>query len=138
MPRAQAATAALANAGFRCAELAAVSPDGRRIEFRIQRELKNFNSGYGGGNRNAHWSRKHAQRQMWQTAMSNALVTAVGMRRAQQMLVLDSGLFSACGERCTVKRRIEITRLVPSRRRFIKDTFENLPWAAKELRDAVK
>jgi hypothetical protein len=118
---------------LRLAELAAVSPAGR-IEFRIQRELKNHNA----RNRNPHWSRKHAQRQIWQTAMCNALVTAIGINAAQRLLVAESGLFGAKGARCEVRRRIEITRLVATKRKFVRDTFENLPWAAKELRDAIK
>src|SRR5262249_49281513 len=117
---------------LRPAELATVGIDGR-IEFRIQRELRNDNS----GNRNPHWGRKHAKRQMWIRAMANALVTGIGIERARDLLVAESHLYGARGTRVQERRRIEILRLVPSRRRFIKDTFENLPWAAKELRDAI-
>lgn len=113
-------------------ELAAISPAGR-VEFRLQRELKNYNS----RNRHAHWATKHAGRQAWQASLCNALVTALGMAGAQRLLVADSGLFSAHGPRCQTRRRLEIVRLVPSSRHFVKDTFENLPWCAKELRDAI-
>lgn len=118
---------------LRIVELAAVSPDGR-IEFRIRRELRNHNS----KNRNPHWSKKHQSRNEWQAALCNALVFALGMNAAQQLLVPESALFGAKGTRCLVRRRIAITRLVPHRRNFVKDTFENLPWTAKELRDAIK
>ena len=128
---------ALEVATLRPAELFALSPDGR-AEFRIQRELKNYNSGFGGGNRNAHWSRKHRSMKVWQTALCNAVVTALGIQKAQQLLAPESGLFGAKGERCQVRRTIEIIRWVPSKRNFVKDTFENLPNTAKELRDALK
>lgn len=120
-------------AELRVCELAAVGLDGR-IEFKIQRLLKNYNS----RNRHAHWSTKDKGRKVWQASMCNALVYAVGMARAQRLLAPSSGLFGARAEPVTERRRLEITRLVPSRRQFVKDTFENLPWTAKELRDAIK
>lgn|SRR6185369_8075592 len=120
-------------AHLRPIEICAVSPAGR-IEFRIQRELKNYNA----GNRNGHWRQKHRSMRVWQTALSNAVVTSLGHARACELLCPDSGLFGAKGTRVTERRRIEIIRFAPSRRRFVKDTFENLPWCAKELRDAIK
>jgi hypothetical protein len=124
---------AQALAQLRPVEICAIAPSGR-IEFRIQRELKNYNS----ANRNPHWSKKHKTLKIWQTALSNALVSSLGYERARDILVPESGLFGARGSRCTERRRVEITRLVPSRRHFVRDTFENLPWTAKELRDALK
>ena len=118
---------------LRPAELCAVSPSGR-VEFRIQRELKNYNS----GNRNPHWSQKHRGRRLWMASLTNAMAGSLGYARARDLLVPESGLFGARGERCQERRRLEITRLVPSRRHFVRDTFENLPWTAKELRDALK
>lgn len=127
----------LERAAFRPIELCAISASGR-IEFSIQRELKNYNSGAGGGNRNAHWSTKHKSMKVWKTALQNAAVIGLGLTRAQELLGPDSGLFGAKGARCTERRRIQIVRLVPSKRNLIRDTFENLPFAAKELRDALK
>jgi Holliday junction resolvase RusA-like endonuclease len=75
---------------------------------------------------------------VWQTALCNAVVLALGMRKAQELLVPESGLMGAKGIRCQVRRRIEIIRWAPSKRNFVKDTFENLPNTAKELRDALK
>src|SRR5262245_56445576 len=95
---------------LRPAELATMGPDGR-IEFRIQRELRNDNA----GNRNPHWSKKHAKRQLWLTSMVNALVIALGVERARDLLVPESGLYGARGARCQARRRIELVRLVPSR-----------------------
>jgi len=118
---------------LRPVELAIVGADGR-IEFRIQRELRNDNA----ANRNPHWSKKHAKRQLWLRSLTNALVIAIGYDRARDLLVPESGLFGARGLRVQERRRLEILRLVPSRRHFVKDTFENLPWCAKELRDAIK
>lgn len=120
-------------AQLRCAELFALSPSGR-AEFRIQRRLQNFNS----DNRNAHWSKKHKSMGIWQATLNNAIVQALGMRAAQALLIPESGLFGAKGVRCEERRRIEIIRWVPAKRYFVRDTFENLPNTAKELRDAIK
>jgi len=114
-------------------ERATVSPDGR-IEFRLQRELRNANA----RNRNPHWSKKHTKRLFWQSSLCNALVLSLGHAAACRLLIADSGLFGACGTRVDERRRLEITRLVPSKRHLIHDTFDNLPWSAKELRDAIK
>lgn len=124
-------------AQLRPVELCAIAPSGR-IEFRIQRELRNYNSGARGGNRNPHWSHKHKSMRVWQTALTNAMVLSLGYDAARDLLVPDSGLFGARGVRCQVRRRVEITRIVPSKRNLVRDTFENLPWTAKELRDALK
>lgn len=120
-------------AHLRSAELFALSPSGR-AEFRIQRRLKNFNS----DNRNAHWSKKHKSMGIWQAALNNAVVSAIGLRAAQALLTAESGLFGAKGVRCEERRSISIIRWVPAKRYFVKDTFENLPNTAKELRDAIK
>jgi hypothetical protein len=120
-------------AQLRPKELFALSPSGR-AEFRIQRELKNYNA----GNRHGHWSHKHASMKLWQTALCNAVVLALGMKGAQTLLAPESDLMGARGVRVQVRRRIEIIRWVPSKRHFVKDTFENLPQTAKELRDAIK
>ncbi len=120
-------------AALRPIERASISPSGR-IEFRIQRPLKNAN----GPNRNGHWSKKHAGRQAWQTSLCNALVMSIGYPAACKLLVDDSGLAGARGTRVQDRRRVEIRRYCPSKRNFIKDTFDNLPWSAKELRDAIK
>jgi hypothetical protein len=124
---------ALEIAALRPAELFTLSPSGR-AEFRIQRQLKNYNS----GNRLGHWSTKHRSMKVWQTALCNAVVLALGMRKAQELLAPESGLMGAKGIRCQGRRRIEIIRWAPSKRNFVKDTFENLPNTAKELRDALK
>jgi hypothetical protein len=120
-------------AALRPIERASISPTGR-IEFRIQRPLKNAN----GRNRNPHWSTKHAGRQAWQTSLCNALVLSIGYPAACQLLVDESGLAGARGTRVQTRRRIEIIRLAPSTRNFIKDSFDNLHSSAKELRDAIK
>lgn len=120
-------------AALRPVERASVSPTGR-IEFRIQRELRNDNA----RNRNPHWSNKNTKRLFWQRSLCNALVLSIGYPAACQLLVDDSGLAGARGTRVAERRRLEIVRLVPSKRNLIRDTFDNLPWSAKELRDAVK
>lgn len=124
---------AMERATLRPIERAAISPGGR-IEFRIQRELRNDNA----SNRNPHWSRKNTKRLFWQTSLCNALVLSIGYEAARRLLVPESGLANAVGTRVDGRRRLEILRLVPSKRNLIKDTFDNLPWSAKELRDAIK
>lgn len=123
----------LERAALRPIELCAISESGR-VEFSIQRNLKNYNS----DNRNPHYSVKHKSMKVWRTALQNAAVISLGVRRAQELLGPDSGLYGAKAPRCTERRRIQIVRLVPSKRNLIRDTFENLPSAAKELRDALK
>lgn len=120
-------------AKLRPIERATIAPSGR-IEFRIQRELRNDNA----RNRNPHWSKKNTKRLFWQTSLCNALVLSLGHAAACALLIPDSGLFGATGTRVPDRRRIEILRLVPSKRNLIRDTFDNLPWSAKELRDAIK
>lgn len=118
---------------LRRAELCVIGITGV-IEFLIQRPLTNFNS----RNRNAHWSKKNQERKAWQASLTNALVFAVGMPRAQELLVPSSGLFGAKGEPPLEKRRVALKRMVPSKRNFIRDDFDNLRWCTKELRDALK
>ena len=128
---------ALQLAQLRPQELCTVAPNGR-IEFRIQRNLKNWNGGAGGGNRHPHWSKKNKSRGEWQSSLCNAMVEGIGLRAAQALLSPDSGLFGAKGRPAKERRRLEIIRLVPHKRQLVKDTFENLPWTAKELRDAIR
>lgn len=109
-----------------------VTRAGDHWTIRIQRLLTNFNA----GNRSGHWSGKHRERQRWQSLISNGIVAAVGYRAALEVLGPKSGLPGAKGE-CLVPMRVVITRLVGSRRRFVRDEFDNLRWCTKELRDAL-
>jgi hypothetical protein len=110
----------LERAALRPAELFALSPSGR-AEFRIQRQLKNYNSGFGGGNRNAHWSRKHASMKTWQTALSKRRrVRARHAPRRSSCSRRSRASSARKAPRCDVRRRIEIIRWVPSKRNFVK------------------
>jgi hypothetical protein len=117
---------------FQPAELAEY--DGAALVIRIRKALKNDNS----GNRNPHWSKKNQKRKQWQASIINALVFSLGPDKVMEMLPPASGVCGARGTRCETRVRMSILRLVPSKRNFVRDTFENLPWTAKELRDAVK
>jgi hypothetical protein len=103
-----------------------------RLEIRLQKLLKNTNR----GNRSPHWSVRNRARKEWMAAISTAIVIGLGMPKAQALL-LPGALYGAFGARPTVKRTLAITRLVKRKQHFILDTFDNLPWSTKELRDAL-
>ena len=115
---------------LRSAELAAVGVDGR-IEFRIQRVLRSPNTYLG-----MHWREKNRERKAWMASLSNAVVAAVGISRAQQLLGPESGIPNCTGG-CTVRRRVEVTRFAPTRRNFVRDD-DNLRFAVKPVLDALK
>jgi hypothetical protein len=117
--------------GLRITSWATISGDS--IAIVIGRPLKNFNS----GNRNPHWRVKHQARQQWAADILNAIVEAVGVAEAQRLLGPKAPLVGCVGG-CTVRRRVVVTRWIPSKRNAIRDTFDNLRSATKELRDALK
>lgn len=98
---------------------------------RIARLLRNVNA----GNRHPHWSFKNRARRQWQAALVTAIVDGVGYTAALGLL-RPKALEGACGG-CQEPRRVAIVREVPSKRHLIRDEFDNLRWATKELRDAL-
>lgn len=118
-------------AAMRIAELAAVTPDGSRIEFRIQRRLCTPNDYLG-----MHWRSKLRERRAWQTHFLNALINSVGVREAQKHVGVNAGLPGARGG-CLVRRRVELIRYAPTRNGFIRDD-DNLRFAVKPINDALK
>lgn len=111
---------------------AVMSPDERRIEFRIQRLLRSPNELLG-----RHWREKHRERAAWQADLTNALIDALGSRRVQQLLQPNDILPGCKGERPNVRRSVGVIRWTPSRRQFVRDD-DNLRFTVKPLLDALK
>jgi hypothetical protein len=105
---------------------------GDELTIHLRRLLRNTNR----GNRSPHWSVKNRARKQWAAAISTAIVVGLGAPAAQALL-LPGTLYGAHGTKPTIKRTLAITRLVKATNHFIKDTFDNLPWSTKELRDAL-
>lgn len=116
--------------GYRLAELATVTREGR-IEFRIQRALRSPNEYLG-----MHWREKHRERKAWEAHLTNAIVASEGIPAARALLGPGAAL-SHCVGQCSVRRRIEVIRLAPSKRNFVRDD-DNLRFAVKPLLDALK
>src|SRR5262245_32308819 len=106
---------------YRPAELVVVAITGR-TEFRIQRKLRSPNEILG-----RHWREKGRERKAWQAAFENALVGALGVTKAQALLGPGAALVG-CRGGCQDRRRVEIVRLAPARRNFIRDD-DNLRFA---------
>ncbi|HEX4347588.1 MAG TPA: hypothetical protein VHZ73_08450 [Vicinamibacterales bacterium] len=117
-------------AQLRIAELAAVSPDGARIEFRIQRCLTGANVYM-----RMHWRKKRDEIDAWRVHLTGALITAVGAREAQRLLGPGSGLPGAKAN-CCIRRRVEVIRKAPRRGGLLTDV-DNLRFAVKPLHDAL-
>jgi hypothetical protein len=115
---------------YRCAELAAVSGDGRDVEFRVQRRLRSPNEYLG-----RHWREKSRERKAWQGFLLSALVGSIGAAHAQRLLLPSSGFPGSCGG-CQDRRCVTVIRFAPTRRGFIRDD-DNLRFAVKPLLDAL-
>lgn len=98
--------------------------------FEIQRELRSPNGLLG-----RHWREKHRERKHWQAALTNAVIDSLGVSEACQWLSAESGVPHARGC-CRTRQQVVIDRLVPARRRFIRDD-DNLRFACKSLLDAL-
>jgi hypothetical protein len=124
------ATAA-AVASLRVVTLASRSLDGTRLELRIQARLSTPNEILG-----CHWRTKHRERKRWQAHIGNAVMVSLGVPVARELLGPEAAL-AGCRGVCEGRRRVEIVRFAPNRRRFIRDD-DNLPFAAKPVLDALK
>lgn len=82
-----------------------------------------------------HWREKSRERKAWQAHVVNALVLSCGYATART-LVHAEALPGAQGG-CMDRRRVEVIRLAPARRNFIRDD-DNLRFAVKPLLDALK
>lgn len=101
-----------------------------RLVFKIQRVLRSPNTYLG-----RHWREKNRERKEWQAHLVNAIALSCSST-VLRMLVSNEILPGGLG-RCTVRRRIDVTRLAPSTRRFIADD-DNLRFSVKPVLDALK
>ena len=99
--------------------VARVEGDDTHLTFRIERELPSPNRLLGG-----HWRTTHREKQAWAAAFTAALITARGAAALRPAP-------------CQGRRRITITRLVPSAAALIRDV-DNLAFSAKHLVDALR
>lgn len=83
-----------------------------------------------------HWREKHRERTAWTSMITAAVIEAVGVAAAQRLLGPAAPL-PGCHGGCVVRRRVEVTRLAPTRARFLKDD-DNLRFCVKPLLDAMK
>jgi Holliday junction resolvase RusA-like endonuclease len=107
----------------------ASSDPGVVIDVRIPRELKTPNVWNG-----RHWRYKHRETEAWEHDLFYAIAQHTGVRGVHGALLV-LGAFS--WQVCTEKRRVMVTRLMPSVRRFIRDE-DNLRFCVKPLNDALK
>jgi hypothetical protein len=116
--------------GLRVQELAALTLQGGRLEIKIQRKLRSPNEYLG-----MHWREKSRERKAWQAHIVNALVGSLSYDIAR-VLVRPEILAGGNGG-CQIRRRVEVVRLAPGRRNFIRDD-DNLRFAVKPVLDALK
>lgn len=96
----------------------------------LRRELKSPNTWNG-----RHWRFKHRESQEWEQFVWVALAK---MARAKDVIGVLTVMNALPPRRvCAEKRRVTITRQVPSSRNFIRDD-DNLRFAVKPLNDALK
>lgn len=100
-------------------------------EFRIARELKSPNKTLW-----AHWRLKQAERQAWEETLLMAVSRYGGMETVAGVQFLKS-LSVFVDPARKERRRIVLTRIVPSVRNFVKDE-DNLAFSGKHLFDAMK
>lgn len=95
----------------------------------VPRQLKSPNAWNG-----RHWRYKHRETQEWEKAVFYEIARQRGVKGVLgALLVLGAFPWQACMER----RGVQITRVVPSARNFIRDD-DNLRFATKPLNDALK
>jgi hypothetical protein len=99
---------------------------------RIGRELKSPNKTLW-----AHWRIKQRERQDWERALELAAAEWAGVTTIAGLQLLKRSLQLFLGAGQKERRRVVVTRLVPSTRNFIKDD-DNLAYAGKHLFDAMK
>lgn len=101
------------------------------IEFQIQQKLRSPNELLG-----RHWREKGRERKTWQLTCETALVIAIGVAAAQELLGPGAALVGCHGGVVKTKRRVTVTRLVPRRSGFIRDD-DNLRFSVKPILDAL-
>jgi Holliday junction resolvase RusA-like endonuclease len=100
------------------------------LTLRIPRELKSPNTWNG-----RHWRYKHRETQEWEQFI---WVTLAKQARSSSVLAVLTVMNALPPKRvCSEKRKVTVTRLVPSARNFIRDD-DNLRFSVKPLLDALK
>lgn len=99
------------------------------LTLRIPRELRSPNAWLWG-----HWRKKQRERQQWEQDIAVALLTTKG--QGSVLRVATHAVLST-PRTCDVRRRVVVTRVVPSSRRFIRDE-DNLRFSVKPVNDALK
>lgn len=100
------------------------------VTLSIPRELKSPNAWNG-----RHWRYKYRETQEWEQFIWTALAKQA---RASSVVAVLAVMNALPPKRvCEEKRRVTVTRLVPSKRNFIRDD-DNLRFATKPLNDALK
>jgi Holliday junction resolvase RusA-like endonuclease len=101
------------------------------LTLRIPRELKSPNAWLW-----KHWRIKQRERAAWETDIAVSLLTERAKRNVFALLLAQNAV-PAAARVCTVKRRVVVTRVVTTKRRFIRDE-DNLRFAVKPVNDALK
>jgi hypothetical protein len=104
---------------------------GNTVTLRIPRELRSPNAWLW-----KHWRIKQRERETWEQEIAVALLTDRGKRHLGAVLQAMNAI-QASRRTCDERRRVTVTRLVPSRRNFIKDD-DNLRFSVKPVNDALK
>ena len=102
--------------------------DGQSLVFQVARRLLSPNTWQG-----CHWRQKHRETTAWEKALRGALSLSSDARAVWTQLAAVQQLPRARWER----RRVFVTRMIPSGRFFIKDE-DNLRFSTKPLNDALK
>ena len=100
------------------------------LELRIQRRLDSPNTWNG-----RHWRVKHRLSQEWELEIAIAVARLMNARTMTAVLACFGAFRST--DQVTTKRRVEVSRHVPSTRHFIRDD-DNLRFCVKPLNDALK
>lgn len=101
------------------------------LVLRIPRELRSPNAWLW-----KHWRVKQRERETWEREIAVALLTERAKRNVFALLLAMNAV-PAAQRTCTVKRRVAVTRVVPSTRRFIRDD-DNLRFSVKPVLDSLK
>lgn len=102
------------------------------MKLTINRALKSPNTWQG-----RHWRVKHRESQTWEWDIAASLLTDAGKRHGGIWALLIASNSIPPKRTCEERRKVTVTRIVPSARNFIRDD-DNLRFSVKPLLDALK